>query len=123
VDADGRVAELHQEGDAIIIIDCSGDLKLQVPAATEIKVTNLKGDVSIKGVRRVELEDIGGDVELEDIGIGADVEKIGEAVALIALRADVRVTNASSLRSRGEIRGDASLSDIALVEIETVGGD
>jgi len=123
VDADGRVAELHQEGDAIMIIECHGDLELHVPASAEIKVTNLKGDVSIEGVRRVELEEIGGDVELEDIGIGADVEKIGEAVALTALRADVRVTNASSLRSRGEIRGDTSFSNIALVEIETAGGD
>ena len=54
-------------------------------------MTNLKGDVSIGGVRRVELVDIGGDVTLHDIGIGVDIEKIGEAVALKDLRGDVRV--------------------------------
>jgi hypothetical protein len=123
VDADGRVTELHQEGDALVIMECKGDLGLRVPAGAEIKVTNLKGDVSIEGVRRVELEDIGGDVELENIGIGVDIEKIGEAIALTDLRADVRVTNATSLRARGVIGADASLSYVALVEIETVGAD
>ena len=123
VDADGRVTELHQEGDALVIIECSGDLELQVPTSTEIRVTNLRGDVSIEDVRRVELEDIAGDVELQNIGIGTDVEKIGEAIALKGLHADVTVTNATSLRARGEIGGDASISDVALVEIETVGAD
>jgi hypothetical protein len=123
VEADGRVTELHQEGDALMIMECSSDLELHVPASAEIKVTKLKGDVSINGVRRVELEDIGGDVELQDIGIGTDVEKIGEAVALKGLHADVSVTNATSLRAWGGIGGDASISNVALVEIETVGAD
>lgn len=123
VKADGRVTELHQEGDALMIMECSGDLELRVPANAEIKVTNLKGDVSIEGVRRVELEDIGGDTELENIGIGVDIEKIGEAIALRDLGADVRVTNATSLRARGVIGADASFSHVALVEIETAGAD
>ncbi len=123
VKADGRVAELHQEGNALMIIECSGDLELQMPTDSELTVTNLKGDVSIEGVRRVELEEVGGDVELQNIGIGADREKIGEAVALTVLRGDLEVTNASSLRAQREIRGDASLTNVALLEIETVGGD
>jgi SHOCT-like protein len=123
VEADGRVTELHQEDNVLMIMECSGDLELQVPAGAEIKVTDLRGDVSIEGVRRVELEDIGGDVELENIGIGVDIEKIGEAIALRDLRADVRVANATSLRARGVIGADASLSHVALVEIEIVGAD
>ncbi len=123
VEADGRITELHQEGNVLMIMECSSDLELQVPAGAEIKVTNLRGDVSIEGVRRVELEDIGGDVELESIGIGVDIEKIGEAIALRDLRADVHVTNATSLRARGVIGADATLSHVALVEIETVGAD
>jgi hypothetical protein len=123
VEADGRITELHQEGDALMVMECSGDLELQVPAGTEINVTNVRGDASIDGVRRVELVDIGGDVELQNIGIGVDIEKIGEAIALTDLRADLRVTNATSLRSRGVIGADASLSHVALVEIETVGAD
>src|SRR5713101_5282315 len=123
VDADSRVKDIHHEGDVLIVMEVSGDLELHVPADTEIKVTNLRGDVSIKGVRRVELEDIGGDVELQNIGIGVDIEQIGEAIALRDLRADVSVTNATSLRARGVIGADASLSHVALVEIETVGAD
>jgi hypothetical protein len=123
VDIDGRATELHQEGDALMIMECNGDLELYVPTSAEIKVTNLKGDVSIAGVLRVELEDIGGDVELLNIGINADREKIGEAIALIDLRSDVKVTTASSLRARGGIRGDGSFEGVALVEIETVGAD
>ena len=123
VEADGRVTELHQEGNSLMIMECSGDLELHVPAGTEINVTNLRGDASINGVRRVELVDIGGDVELQNIGIGVDIEKIGEAIALTDLRADLRVTNATSLRSRGVIGADALLSHVALVEIETVGSD
>ncbi len=123
VEAGGRVADLHQEGDALMIIGSSDDLELKVPTGAEIKVTNLKGDVSIQNVRRVELEGISSDVKLQNIGIGADREKIGEAVALAELRGDLNVTNASSLRARRDIRGDASLTNVALIEIETIGGD
>ncbi|HWZ19449.1 MAG TPA: hypothetical protein VNW73_11675 [Ktedonobacteraceae bacterium] len=123
IDADGRVNQLYQEGDALMIRESSGDLKLHVPADTEVHVTSLKGDVSIGGVRRVELVDIGGDVVLHEIGIGVDIEKIGEAVALKDLRGDLRVVNATALRSRGVIGADAFLSHVALVEMETVGAD
>src|SRR5260221_1191282 len=123
VKAGGRVADLHQEGDALMIIGSSDDLELKVPTGAEIKVTNLQADVSIQNVRRVELEGISSDVKLQNIGIGADREKIGEAVALAELRGDLNVTNASSLRARRDIRGDSSLTNVALIEIETVGGD
>jgi hypothetical protein len=123
IEVDGRVTELHQEGDALMVMECSGDLDLHVPSNTEINVTAVKGDVSVDGVRRVELADISGDVELQNVGIGVDIEKIGEAIALTDLRADIRVSNATSLRSRGVIGADASLSHVALVEIEAVGAD
>ncbi|HEY6285904.1 MAG TPA: hypothetical protein VIX20_09600, partial [Ktedonobacteraceae bacterium] len=123
IDADGRVNQLYQEGNALMIREGSGDLELHVPADAEIHVTKGKGDVSIHGVRRVELVDIGGDVTLHDIGIGVDLEKIGEAVALRDLRGDLRVVNATALRSRGVIGADAFLSHVALVEMETVEND
>ena len=123
IDADGRVNQLYQEGNALMIKEGKGDLGLHIPADAEIHVTNLKGDVSIHGVRRVELVDIGGDVALHDIGIGVDIEKIGEAVALKDLCCDLRVVNATTLRSRGSIGNDAFLSHVALVEMETVGND
>jgi SHOCT-like domain len=123
VETDGGVTQIYHEGDALMIKEGSGDLELHVPADTEIHVTNLKGDVSIHDVRRVELVDIGGDVALQDIGIGVDIEKIGEAIALRDLRGDVRAVNATALRSRGVIGADAFLSHVALVEMETIGAD
>lgn len=117
----GRAIDLHQEGDTLVIIDCDSDIELMVPFTTDIRVTNLGGDVSISEVRRVQLEDINGDVELEDIGVNAQSD--AEAVALINLAADVSVKNAPALRSRGGIGADATLEDVAIIEIEAVGAD
>lgn len=123
IDTDGPVAELHQEGDTLVIGGCNDDIELQVPVDAEIRVTHLNGDGSIERVRRVELHDIGGDVDLEDIGTGGDIETIGEAIALTNIAAEVEVTNASSLRAQGRIGADASLTNVALIEIEAVDGD
>ncbi len=104
-----------------MVIDCDSDIELMVPFNTDIRVTHLDGDVSITEVRRVQLEDINGDVELEDIGVNA--QSTAEAIALINLAADVSVKNAPALRSRGGIGADAVLKDVAVVEIESVGAD
>jgi hypothetical protein len=121
IEFDGRVSDLHQEGDTLMVIDCDSDIELMVPFNTDIRVTQLDGDVSITEVRRVQLEDINGDVELEDIGVNA--QSTAEAIALINLAADVSVKNAPALRSRGGIGADAALKDVAVVEIEAVGAD
>src|SRR5579884_1582639 len=89
VETDGRVRQLYQEGDALIITDCESDIDLRVPLNTDIQVTGLNGDVTIDSVRRVELKDIGGDVELEDIGADVDLENIGETVDLTNIAADL----------------------------------
>jgi hypothetical protein len=123
VEIDGRVGQLYQEGDALMITDCDSDIDLRVPFNTDIQVTSLSGDVTIDSVRRVELKDIGGDVELEDIGADVDLENIGETVALTNIAADLNVTNTAGLRSRDGIGGDTSLTNVALAEIESVGAE
>src|SRR5579885_1953455 len=121
IETGGRISDLHQEGDTLVIIDCESDIDLMVPFNTEVRVTGLGGDTSITEVRRVELEDINGDVVLEDIGVNAQLAV--EAVALTNLAADVSVKNAPALRSRGGIGADAVLKDVAIIEIEAVGAD
>jgi hypothetical protein len=121
IETGGRISDLHQEGDTLVIIDCESDIDLMVPFNTEVRVTGLGGDTSITEVRRVELEDINGDVVLEDIGVNAQLAV--EAVALTNLAADVSVKNAPALRSRGGIGADAVLKDVAIVEIEAIGAD
>lgn len=122
-ETDGRVSELQQEGNALMIIDCDGDVALQVPTDTDIRVTSLSGDVSIEDVRRVELKDIGGDVELEDIGADVNLENISSTVELVNLAADLHVTNTPALRSYGGVGGDASLENVTHVELESIGAD
>lgn len=123
LETDDRVSELYQEGNALIIRNCDGDLELTVPIDTDILATDVDGDVEIHDVRRVELKSVNSDVELENIGADVDLENIGEAALLISLAADLHVTNVPALRSREGIGGDASISNVALVEIEAVGAD
>jgi hypothetical protein len=113
VDTGSRVA-LQQEGDLLMISNSYDDIKLEVPADTSISVTSLSGDVTIKGIRRVELKSARGNVELENIS---------EAVELADLSGDLDVSNTLALRVRGHNGADVALSGVALVEIETVGAD
>jgi hypothetical protein len=114
VDTDRDAVELRQEGDLLVINNCYGDIELEVPADTSISVTNLSGDATIAGIRRVEMRNVSGDVEVEDIS---------EAVELGDLGSDLNVSNTPALRVHGSVGSDVSLSGVALVEIETVGSD
>lgn len=40
IDTDGPVAELHQEGDTLVIGGCNDDIELQVPVDAEIDQGN-----------------------------------------------------------------------------------
>ncbi|TMC92043.1 MAG: hypothetical protein E6J22_10165, partial [Chloroflexi bacterium] len=60
----GTVAGIHPEGDTLTIIDCDRDIKLIMPEDAGIKSSNVKGDVAIEGIRRVELESIAGDATI-----------------------------------------------------------
>ncbi len=123
VETDGSVDGLNQEGNTLTIVDCDSDLTLQVPEDAGIKANNVDGDVSIEGVRRVELENAAGDVELKNISGDAGLENIGEAVDITNLGGDLKVTNTPALQVRHSVGGDAWLKDIATVKIETIGGD
>src|SRR5579863_319527 len=123
IDSAGHVAELNHEGEAVMIINCSDDLTLHVPPDTEIRASGVDGDVVIANVRRVELQEISGDVTLEHIGEGVDIEQIGEAIALYEISGDLVVRDASSLRASEGIEGDVTLTNVALIEMENMDGD
>jgi len=121
IETDGPISELHQEGDALMISNCQDDLALRVPSNTEIRATNLGGDVAISNVRRAELLNVNGDAQLEHIGVG--FELANEAILITNLASDLVVTDASSLRVRERVDGDVSVTNVALIEIENIGGD
>jgi DUF4097 and DUF4098 domain-containing protein YvlB len=123
LDWDEHGSNFHQEGNALILTDCAGDIELRVPYDTEIRVEGLGGEVLAQDIRRVELKDVRGDVELRDIGADASLEYIGAAVSLTDIGGDLQVQKATSLHARGKIGGDADLQEVPLIEIETVGGD
>ena len=123
VESDGSVADHYQEGDSLMLGSCDSDLALRVPPDTEIRASNVEGDVSISNVRRVELQHIDGDVSLENIGLGVDIELIGEAIAIDRISGDLSVQNASSLRSKEAIEGDVALTNVALIQMERADDD
>lgn len=114
VDAEKTVTELYQEGDALVIAGCAGDVSLRVPADCAVSVGQVRGDVEITGVHRVEVHDVDDDVTLS---------AIAEAVEAYNLKADLSVTNTPLLRARGTIGGDVGICDINQVEIDAVGND
>jgi SHOCT-like domain len=123
VESDGSIADHYQEGDSLMLGSCDSDLALRVPPDTEIRASNVEGDVSISNVRRVELQHIDGDVSLENVGLGVDIELIGEAIAIDRISGDLYVQNASSLRSREAIEGDVALTNVALIQMERADDD
>ena len=123
IETDGRVGGIQQEGDALMIMDCTSDLELIVPTDASIKVSVVNGDVEISGVRRVELENASGDVEVRDIAGDAALENVGEAVTLTNIGGDLEVTSTPTLRVHRKVGGDAELVEIGQAELESVGGD
>src|ERR1700726_2075096 len=83
IETDGRLSQLYQEGDTLVLSHADGDVELWVPASASIKATDVNGDVSIEGIRRVDLVNIDGDTYIEDIS---------ESVELMRMNADLTVT-------------------------------
>ncbi|HEY0757042.1 MAG TPA: hypothetical protein VGD98_24025 [Ktedonobacteraceae bacterium] len=120
---DDHGGDLRQEGNLLTLINSASDVQIMVPYDVEIRVDGLKGDVSARNIRRIELKDVDGDVELRDIGGNANLEYIGEAISLTDIAKDLKVQQASSLRAKRKLGGSAQLRDIRLVEIDAVWSD
>lgn len=129
VEVEGSVAELKQEGSIVTITDSKGDLAVKMPTVksngfiTAISVTQLSGDVTIKGVEQATLKDIGGDVTLKDITGNTDLERIHGTSRLANIGGNVHAVDLPTLLVRGGITGDADLSQLTEIEIDFVGGN
>ncbi len=123
LDWEDRGSNVQQEGNVLMLANCSSDVEVWVPYDAEIRVEGLGGDVSAQDIRRIELTDVRGKVTLRNIGADANLEYIGEAVSLMEIGGDLEVQKASSLRARRRVGGDVKLQDIPLVEIEAVRAD
>jgi len=126
----GTVTDLRQEGNTLIITGSKGDLELWVPGitnwkhsiTTDISVTQLSDSVTIEGVGDVELKEIGADVTLRNIAGDVGLENVRATSELTNIGGDLRARSTPTLLARKGIGGDASLSDVARVEVDAVGG-
>ena len=131
VESAGTVAELRQEEDTVIISNCTGDLALWVPAiknfgryiTTDISVTRLSGNVTIEGAGQVALREIGGDVTLKNIAGDATLGQVGAVAELTNIGGNLSAVSMPTLLVRKGVGGDASLSDIARLEVDAVGAN
>ena len=135
-EAEGPIAEFRQEDNMLIISGCQGHLALWAPClgdrypaitgsgiTTAIDVTHLGGDVTIEAADQVKLSNIGGNVTLRDIAGDVTLESIHGVATLTNIRGDVQAASLPALLVNRGIGGDASLSDIAQIEIDSVGGN
>ncbi|NTU79354.1 MAG: hypothetical protein HGA45_08115 [Chloroflexales bacterium] len=131
VESDGRVRELFQENDDLVLDGCDDDLELRVPARTALVIAKCDDDVHIEGVRRVEIERVSGDLELEAIAeevivgsVGGDLEVEGLAARLQvgSVGGDLEVEGPGAVTA-GEIGGDLSAEGVASLHVSQVGGD
>jgi hypothetical protein len=129
IEVEGPIAEFRQEGNTLIVTGCQGDLALWIPTitdsgiTTDISVTHLSGDVTIEAAKQVKLSNIGGNVTLRDIAGDVKLEIIRGVTRLTNIRGDVQATSIPTLLVDRGIVGDASLSDIMQIEIDSVGGN
>ena len=138
VESAGTVAELRQEEDTVIISKCTGDLALWVPClgdrypaiknfgryiTTNISVTHLSGNVTIEGAGQVTLREIGGDVTLKNIAGDVALEQVGAVAELTNIGGNLSAASMPTLLVRNGVGGDASLSDIARLQVDAVGAN
>lgn len=114
VKCDGRIDQIDQGEEAVVVQRAYDDVVLRVPDDAEVVAEQVAGDVSCGGVRALSLSACGGDV---------DVDEIAEAIQLDQIRGDIVVRNSPSLTLRSTAGGDVDLSDVAIVEVEQVSGD
>ena len=87
VECDGRIDRINPSDEAFTIENAHEDLRLRVPADTEIVVERAHADVVVRGVRTLTLNDARGDVLIEDIenGVRIDTVVLGYAYSMGAI--------------------------------------
>lgn len=111
---DAEPREAYQEGDALMINGCDGDLTLRLPSGSTLVAEHVSGDCRIADLRSLELRQIRGDLNIERIGGPIDIETVG---------GDVTLRQAERLRFAGRGGGDLGVSAVAEVEVEHIAGD
>lgn len=109
----GETTEIT-EGEKALNINGSSDLRLMIPSATTLSITEVNGDLAVKNVAgESDISSASGDVFLKNIG----------PVELGTVHSDLSVNNLAGDFSAIEVMGDASIRNGLGVKISKVYGD
>jgi hypothetical protein len=122
--------ELYEEDDTVTISDCKGDLALWVPTikhgirwiSTDVSATHLSGKATIEGTGEVVLKDVGGNVTLKNIAGGVVLENVTATAEVMNVGGDLHAASIPTLLGRKGIGGELTVSDVARLEVDAVGG-
>jgi hypothetical protein len=114
VECNGSIDRISPSDEAFTIENAHDNLRLRVPADAEIVVDRAHGDVVVRGVRTLTLNDARGDVLVEDIENGVRIDTVG---------GDLEIHDVDSLTLTGASGGDVTIRSAVVVAAQQVGGD
>lgn len=106
--------ELHasQDGD-LVQVSCNDDLSMRVPKGASVKIANIGGDASIRGVMGgIELASAGGDLSLRDVN-SVTIETVHADFSLRGAKGNLSIRKADSDVSIRNVDGDVNLDSVS----------
>ena len=98
-----------QNGD-LVTVSSADDLSLRIPRNARLRVDNVGGDMSLRGVfGGVELMNVGGDLSVREVGTIA-IDNVQSDFSLRGARGNVSVKNVAGDASVRDVEGHVSLS-------------
>lgn len=110
--ADDDELRATQDGD-LVRASCDGDLSIRAPKGASVKISNIGGDASIRGVMGgIELKDVGGDLSMRDVNNVA-IETVHADFSLRGAKGNLSIRKADSDVSIRDVDGNVSLDSIS----------
>ena len=87
------------------------DLVIEVPPTMALDVTDQSGEIEMRGVGPVRLEDGSGEIELRDIEGPVDIDDGSGEITIVSVRGDVRLEDGSGEVHIDDVRGNVTIAD------------
>jgi len=102
-----------EEKDGEVRLSCDGDLSMRVPKGASFQFKRIAGDASIRGIRGgIKLTEIKGDLSIRDAG-SVSIEEIKADFSLRGATGDLFVKNAHGDVSIRDVEGSINLESVA----------
>ena len=93
------------------------DLVIDVPAGSAMEVDDSSGDIEIRGVGALDLEDSSGDIDLEDLGGAVRIEDSSGGIRVVGVKGDVSIRDSSGDIDARRITGALTVEEDSSGEI------